>query len=111
MPLDTEVHLRVDLGADAPIEVIAGVLGELNKVCLLGGELQRHVSRNRALRQVLRRSDPFLDDPELDYLPGGREYYWHWYARFAEQFSYITPASQTKTAMRKAFSLHSCEGR
>jgi hypothetical protein len=74
--IDTEVHLQLDLGANAPIEVVAGVLGDVSLVCGLGGELQRHVTRNRALREVLSRGGRFVGDPEWDYLIGRKSPYW-----------------------------------
>lgn len=75
--IDTEVRLRVDLGENAPIEVVASVIGDISRVCVFGGELQRHVARNLALRQVLLRPGPF-DDPELDYLLRERYPYGLW---------------------------------
>lgn len=72
MPLDTEVRLQVNLGPDAPIEVVTSVLADVNRVCQFGGELQRHVTRTRALRSVLRGSGPLFDDSELDYFLRGR---------------------------------------
>lgn len=58
----SRVAVSVDLGAGAPIEVVAAVIGHLNAVCQLGGQLQDRVTQADALRAVLRRSGPWLED-------------------------------------------------
>lgn len=51
----SHIAVSLDLGPRSPIEVVATALGHINTVCLLGGQLQDRVTRNQALRAVLRR--------------------------------------------------------
>jgi hypothetical protein len=62
-----EAWVRIDLGANAPIETINSAISDLAAVCAFGSELQRRVSRAALLRRVLRDLPPeaFYDEIEL----------------------------------------------
>jgi len=68
----SQVAVSLDLGPRSPVEVVATAVGHINTICQLGGQLQDRVTRNQALRAVLRRPGTWLED-ELD---GLLEYYW-----------------------------------
>jgi hypothetical protein len=67
----TRVLVRLDLGPEAPIEVLASAVRHLNTACQFGSELQARAARSEAIRRVLRGSAALFDD-----LAGELATYW-----------------------------------